>query len=190
MYENGKIYCIKSDSNPNLIYIGSTTQPLSERLTQHKSNYKKWKNNTKNYITSFEVVKFEDCYIQLIENYPCDSKKELCRREGEHIRNMTTVNKEIPGRTIKEWKQDNKELIAQKIKEYNEKHKEQKKQWYETNKEQIAQKKKQHYETNRDKIAQKKKEKIYCEFCDISICKDKMTRHEKSLKHIKNFIYF
>ena len=158
------MYCIKSDSTPNLIYIGSTIQPLSIRFRAHKTSYKRWKNSTYNYTSSYEIIKFEDCYIQLIEDYPCDSKKDLCKREGEYIRNMTTVNQTIPGRTNKQYKKDNKEQIAKHKKEYYNDNKDKitqyKKYWYETNKEEITQYHKEYNDVNKDKIAQRKKERI------------------------------
>lgn len=40
-YSNGKIYTIRCYSNPNHIYVGSTTQPLSKRFGGHKCSSKK-----------------------------------------------------------------------------------------------------------------------------------------------------
>ena len=49
---------------------------------------------------------------------------------------------------------------------------------------------KEYREANKEKIAENKKEyraeKIHCE-CGSSICKDKLSRHKKSQKHI-NFL--
>ena len=39
-YSKGKIYTIRSLTDPN-IYVGSTIQPLSMRMSGHRSNYKK-----------------------------------------------------------------------------------------------------------------------------------------------------
>jgi predicted GIY-YIG superfamily endonuclease len=35
-YKNGKIYCIRNKINDD-VYIGSTTQPLSQRMAKHRS---------------------------------------------------------------------------------------------------------------------------------------------------------
>jgi hypothetical protein len=56
------------------------------------------------------MVQYDDCYIELLELFPCNSKEELCKREGElqrlHIDKL--VSKRIEGRTRKELLQTNK----------------------------------------------------------------------------------
>ena len=37
IYNNGKIYTIRCKTDNNLIYVGSTTQPLHKRWFTHKS---------------------------------------------------------------------------------------------------------------------------------------------------------
>lgn len=102
-YQNGKIYKIWSLSS-DLIYIGSTTQELNQRLAGHVRSYKKYLKTNKNKCTSYELLKLNDYKIELIELYKCDSKKELERREGiiqrENKKNL--VNLYIAGRTSKE----------------------------------------------------------------------------------------
>ena len=61
-------------------------------------------------------MKYDDAYIELIEECPCNDKNELNRREGQMIREMNCVNKRIEGRTGKEYREDNKEYIKQKKK--------------------------------------------------------------------------
>ena len=112
-YQNGKIYTIRSYQTDD-VYYGSTTQPLSKRLSTHKRLYKLWLNKKHNYVTSFEIVKYDDCYIELYENCPCNSKSELEKREGEYIRNNKCVNKYIPCRSKKQYREDNKDNIKQK----------------------------------------------------------------------------
>ena len=109
-YENSKIYTIRSHQT-DMIYIGSTTQPLSKRLVGHKSKYKMYLNKKYNYVTSFEIIKYDDCYIELLENYPCDNKEQLHKIEGEYIRKLDCLNKVIPGRTKKQYREDNKDKI-------------------------------------------------------------------------------
>ncbi len=66
------------------------------------------------------VDDWDNWYIELFENFPCNSKEELNKREGEIIREIGTVNKQIAGRTDKEWYKDNKERILKQRKEnYN-----------------------------------------------------------------------
>ena len=39
--------------------------------------------------------------IELFENFPCNSKEELNKKEGQIIREIGTINKQIAGRTYK-----------------------------------------------------------------------------------------
>ena len=61
--------------------------------------------------------------IALMENYPCEDKAQLELRESYWQRQIKCVNKNIAGRTIKEWYQDNKDEINAKQKEYHQKNK-------------------------------------------------------------------
>ena len=210
-YSNGKIYCIRSHQTDD-IYIGSTIQPLSRRFGNHKKTYKYWMDGKSNFMTSFEILKYNDCYIELLEKYPCNDKSELERREGKYIREMDCVNKHIAGRTKKEYYQNNKEKIQEQHKEYYQNNKEKiqeqhkewcqnnkdkmqeyKKEYYQNNKEKIEQQKKEKYQKNKDKIQQQMKEwyqknkdkfnqKVTCE-CDSIVSKNALSRHKKSIKH-------
>ena len=151
-YKNAKIYVIKSKQTNN-VYIGSTCQSLDKRLNDHKYNYKRWLNGKYDYTSSYEIIKYNDCYIELLEAYSCDTKQELHKREGYHIKNnVNCVNRFVAGRTIKEYREDNKE----KMKEYQ--------------------------ENNKEKIAEKMKQKITCE-CGSVIRIDGKYQHKKSKKH-------
>ena len=65
------------------------------------------------------ILQYPDVYIELIELFPCNSKEELNKKEGEHIRTNNCVNKLIAGRTDFEYRKENKEQIKHKMKEYN-----------------------------------------------------------------------
>ena len=116
-YKNGKIYCIRSHQTPD-IYIGSTVQKLNKRIGSHREKYKKWLNKIHHYTTSFELVKYDDCYIELLEDYSCENKEQLHKKEGQYIREMDCVNKRVEGRTKKEYQQENKEKLAKYIRQY------------------------------------------------------------------------
>jgi hypothetical protein len=155
-YKNGKIYKI-TDIAYTKMYIGSTCQPLSKRFTNHKGHYKLWKDGKSHKISSYDLFDefgIENCKIELIENFACNCKDELQKKEGEHIKNNDCVNKVISGRTKKEYYIDNKD----KMKEYREANKDKMKEYYEANKEKISEKKKEYNEANKEKISEKKKE--------------------------------
>ena len=119
-YQKAKIYKLWSPSK-NLVYYGSTTQTLTERLSKHLHNYK----NNKN-IASELVLKSPDYKIELLEHYPCNNRQELCKKEGEYIKANECVNKHIAGRTMKEYYKDN----IENYKQYNKNNKERIKQYY------------------------------------------------------------
>jgi hypothetical protein len=114
-YDNSKIYKIESlDSNNEAdIYIGSTTKlRLSQRMTNHRYLYKKWKEGNKHKLMSFDLFDkygVENCKIVLIETYPCKSKDELIAREQYHIRSTKCLNKRVEGRTTLEYRNEHKE---------------------------------------------------------------------------------
>jgi hypothetical protein len=174
-YMNGKIYELRSYKRPDLIYIGSTTQALSERKRGHKKSYNRWLEGKTNYTSSFEIVALGDCYIELKERYSCNSKEELNKREGEVIREMDCVNKCIPGRTQKEYREENKEQILERKKEYRQ-----------NNREQISEYNKEYHQKNREQISEKKKEKVTCE-CGRTVRKSDLPKHKRSKVH-QNYI--
>ena len=79
-YYDSKIYVIKSP-NTNKIYIGSTIQPLKKRFCDHYSFYNNKTNNT----SSKEIIKCNDAYIELLEQYKCNDEFELKIREKYYI---------------------------------------------------------------------------------------------------------
>ena len=109
-YSRGKIYTIRSRTDDNLIYVGSTIQALSTRFAGHKAksiknpDYKIYKTINNNW---------KDWYIELYETFPCQSKDELNKREGEIIRLIGNLNTQIAGRNQQEYNVDNKEKIKE-----------------------------------------------------------------------------
>ena len=79
-YQNGKIYRIVCNKT-GLQYVGSTTQPLCKRLSYHRRGYTHWSKTKTNYTWSYKVLENSDYDIVLIENYKCDTKEELYKRE-------------------------------------------------------------------------------------------------------------
>ena len=178
-YNNGKIYTIRCKDDNELIYVGSTIQPLYKRWNDHKKRHNNENNKEYNkllYITMREKG-IKSFYIELYEDYSCERKEQLNKKEGEIIREIGTLNKVISGRTPKEYYDDNKEIKADKGKQYREENKdkikernkiyldknkdiiaEKRLEYYEQNKNIIKEKRKQYYEQNKHKICQQKKE--------------------------------
>jgi hypothetical protein len=195
-YSKGKIYTLRSYQTDE-IYIGSTINTLPKRIGKHKDDYKSWKIGKYHYITSFELIKYDDCYIELLELFPCNSIDELKQREGHHQRSMECVNKRIENRTKKEWYNDNANKLKEKEKQYRienaDKIKEYQKEYRTENADKIKEKSIEYYIDNKDEILEKKKEyyinnkeelsqKITCD-CGSSIRKDSLLKHQKTKKH-------
>ena len=161
-YDNGKIYTIRSHMTDKY-YIGSSCLPLHKRLYHHKQHYNKWLDNKHNYITSYEILKYDDVYIELLEEFKCNNKMELLKREGELIieHKNNIVNIIIPNRYKKEQNQEN----------------------YKKNRDERLEKQKQYYIDNKDKIKERTHTKITCECMAIINIYEK-SRHLKSKKHL------
>lgn len=83
-YQNGKIYKIVGNG---MTYYGSTTIPLYKRFYDHKHQQT---------CSSKDIVCHEDCEIILVENYPCETRQELLKRERFYIDNFKCINKLRP----------------------------------------------------------------------------------------------
>ena len=153
-YNNGKIYKIEclSRIEEDDIYIGSTTKEhLSQRMDTHRMTYKSWLKGKGSHIRAYDLFEkygLENCRITLIETCPCESRDALVAREGYYQRQMKCVNKNIAGRTIKEWYEDNKDKIKESQKKYQKAVRDKMKEYRAANKDKI----KAYLEANKDKI--------------------------------------
>lgn len=194
-YANGKIYTVRSVSRPDLIYVGSTTQTLSKRHSEHKIEL------ARGTCISRLVIEIGDSYIELHENFPCSSREELRKREGEVQRSIPCVNRVIAGRTKTEYRAENRETILAKKREYVKQNKEsiraKKKLYNEAHKEQLAVYHKQYREAHAEELrdaaalryAQNKSEinakgsiRVDCE-CGGFFTKSNRSFHYKSARH-------
>jgi hypothetical protein len=195
-YKNGKIYSIRSYLTDK-IYIGSTCSPLAKRLYEHRANYKCYTNgNQKKYMSSYQIMEFGDEYIELIEEYPCDNKHQLLKREGQLIRDDNNcVNKHIPCNFVinegpiidkilyhKQYKAQYRVFCKDKIKQSDKKYRD-------NNKDKIKAVGKKYRDDNKDKIKQYRddnKDKFACE-CGGCYSYQYKNQHYRTKKHL-NFI--
>ena len=120
MPTTGRIYKITSQFTDR-IYIGSTTETLSHRLSRHKSRYKSVQAGKPDWCSTVrELIELGEVAIELLEEIDFTLKKELFVRERWYIEQNKNrvVNKMIPTRTMKEYRQENCEILKQKAKEY------------------------------------------------------------------------
>ena len=173
-YQNGKIYKIEPiNGEEGDVYVGSTTnEHLSTRFGQHKSEYNKWKAGRGAKTTSFilfEKYGIDACKIILIEASSCNTKDELTSKEAEFIITLKCVNKCVPHRTLKQYREDNKKHIAATTKLYRE-----------ANQKNII----LYRLINKDTISIKDKENRFeCE-CGSELRYAEKSRHYKTAKHI------
>ena len=145
-YSKGKIYKILNNIDDE-IYIGSAVEALSLRMAKHRSCATRYSNLKVH--SHMRNIGIDNCYIELVENYPCNDIYELRAREGHFIRESGTLNRLIAGRTFKQYYQDNKERFKQ-YQEYNKEHiKHRTKQYYEDNKEHLLNYTKQYKEEHK-----------------------------------------
>lgn len=200
-YSETKLYeLISHDQQGNpVVYRGHTTQPLHKRLCEHQTRYKAWvKDNTKEYYSSYEVLKHGNARIELVRVVKCANVMEAKRAEGLFIRESPCVNKCIAGRTFKEYYQEHKDEIKIRVKKYNEEHNDEKKayikkyceehkgkkkgydkKYHQEHKDEIKAYRKNYYQANKEKLS----EKVTCE-CGIEIQRTSLLRHCKSKKHL------
>ncbi len=181
-YKNGKIYRLVCNTTGNQ-YIGSTTRPLSQRLGGHKGMYKKFlEGKTTNQMSSFSILSEKNYEMILIEEFPCENKNLLERRERYFIETMKCVNKVKPAQTKEElkehdqkYKQEHKKEIKElgqkyyqenqeKIKEYKQKYqqehkvelKEYKQKYQQEHKVELKERKQKYRQENQEKIKEQK----------------------------------
>lgn len=187
-YSKGVIYTIRCHSDTSLIYVGSTTQPLYKRWAGHKLgcfNPNKIDYNM-NLYQKIRETSWDNWYIELYEEYPCDNVQQLHKREGEVIREIGNLNKNVAGRTGKQYYEEKKVEIAEKQKQYHKENKEKiskhRKQYYENNKQMFLDNSKTYREENKEKIA--KKDKKYYEENKKEIAEYLKEYHNNNKKEI------
>jgi len=205
-YNLGCIYKIKhnEDYDDENIYIGSTCN-LIRRRCKHKTscnNENSVEYNKPLYQYIRENGGWDNWIMIKIHDYKCNYKSELEIEERRMIDLLKPkLNKYIPTRSQKEYREANKEVIAEKMKEYYEVNKEviiekvkeyreankevlleKAREYKKENKEVLAEKNKEYYETNKEVIVEKRKEKCKCDNCGAEIRKHDLQRHKRTQK--------
>mgnify|MGYP003660234151 CR=1 FL=1 len=153
-YAKGKIYRVVN-TDDRTVYIGSTCQTLSQRFTRH--NHKGNGNR-----------------IILIEDYPCENKEHLLKREQEVMEQHRGLlnqyrayltpeqRREYEREQKKEYREANRDKMLERDKKYYEanrdKIRENQREYREANRDKIIEQEKKYYEANRDKILEYHKE--------------------------------
>ena len=162
--------------------MGHTTD-FAKRKSNHKSRTTNTSDNSHNshnfpvYVCICDNGGWYMWEIIQIEKYSCIDENEAKTRERYWIDySKCPLNKQLPNRTPKEyrednyekcvevqkiWRANNKAKIYERDKKYREENKEQiyekKKEWFEINKEKEAERKRNNYENNNEEIKQRTK---------------------------------
>ena len=192
----GRIYFIKSKQTNNL-YIGSTKQTLIKRFQGHKYDYNNFINKNGFYVSSFEILKYDDCYIELIKEVVC-TKHKLLELEGEEInKNENCINIEIAGNYVKcknkkeylhNFYEKNKEYYLNYSKEYKQNNKEKMQEYrnsdiFKKNEKEYNKKYNQEHKlTIRENQKEKDKETHICN-CGGKFKSSGYWNHIKTIKH-------
>jgi hypothetical protein len=159
---SSRIYKLTSQQTPK-IYIGSTKLSLNTRFILHKTKFK----NQVKYITANELLQYQDCKIELIEE--CDlNTDELKKKEGNYIKEFDCVNKNIAGRNLKDYYLDH----IEKYKETNKRFRTENPEYYN-----------KYYQVNKNKY----NVKTVC-VCGGRYCTFTKSNHLKTKKHINHNI--
>ena len=195
MAQTGYIYKLASnDLSIKEVYVGSTKN-LRVRKGQHRhrcNNENCSEYNFRVYQYIRENGGFSNWDIIQLESIEYNTRYELRARERYYIESLkASLNKAIPNRTSKEYKNDHKETRQQQSKEYYKNNMEEIKQkvklYTEKHKEQIKQNRKEYFIEYQKKFREKNKEiKTVCE-CGSQYLHYTKKRHLDSKKH-KDFI--
>lgn len=206
-YTQAKIYQIKVNTDEEYLpYIGSTCKNyLSQRMSYHHQDYKKYKNKPEkySYISSFILFdKFgvENCFIELIELFPCNCNDELRKKEREWMEKINCCNKvkrPIISTEEKSFydKEKNQKRLLKNPEFYKEKYQKEllknpefyKEKYQDTllkNPNHCKELYKLQLQNPSYKIRVKKR--YTCELCIEELLLNGKSRHERSLKHINN----
>ena len=190
-YSNGKIYQILNHKTDD-IYIGSTCNPLTKRFYYHKSFYHDPKSQSRKLYAKMTEIGLEHFYIELVEDFECESKEQLRAREGFFIRERATLNHMIEGRTRSEYLIEEKDKVNEtrrrcyynRIEQpgYVEKRREASKIYRDENHEHVLNMKKAYRDKCREEINEKQNEVVICE-CGCESARGNLSRHHKSKMH-------
>ncbi len=183
-YSNTLIYkLVCRDVDITDCYVGHTTNFIKRKSHHKQSCIKETYKHHNQYVYQFirQNGGWDNWDMVVIEQFECNNQNEACARERYWIETMQSkLNKVIPTRTKKEYREETKEQRLEYQKEYYEANKERQKEYYEANKE----RQKEYTEANKEKIKERISQPFECECGSIVQHKTK-ARHLKSKKHQK-----
>ena len=108
-WSKGKIYKVTCGETGN-VYIGSTVRSLNVRLNDHNTSSNRC-----------ETRDFINPKIELLEDYPCETRDELHWKEREWMEKTDCVNERRPIVTLEEYRERHKKYKKENREKINEK---------------------------------------------------------------------
>ena len=168
-YQNTIIYKIQSIDNPELLYVGFTTD-FVKRKNNHKSECGNPKKNHKKVYTMINQNGGWDMFNMVeLYKFPCENKRQAECEEDKVMRDMKALMNDqrafVTPEDIVEYHKQNyekhKEQILERAKEYYEQNKEKvlkyQNLYYNLNKELIVERGRRYREQNKEQITKNKK---------------------------------
>jgi hypothetical protein len=182
-YKNGKIYKIEpvQEHEEHEIYVGSTFHSLSDRLSYHKSAYRSKCQGECRVFSIFDKYGLNNCKIELIENFPCESREELLCRESHFFKTLKCVNKNNPFVTIEQ----SKERVKKWYLEHIEHRKIYMEEYTHKNYDVLREKNLEYKKLNKEKLAHQQLETHMC-LCGKTYTQCNRKRHFRTRFHIEN----
>lgn len=164
------IYAIVSIDTGKQIYIGSTTQSLSKRWSVHKNYcitsveypvYKYIRDNGGIDNFSIELVKILDFTLDEINQDKTRCKEILRKEEGDIIRKLrfedglNILNKNVAGRTSKQYYIDNADTIIKRMKQYYKDNTDKRREYYQRNADKKREYQKEYYKSKKSQVESK-----------------------------------
>jgi hypothetical protein len=205
-YDNGKIYRILCPDGH--FYIGSTVSTLSVRMNTHKQKSKIETSRLYTHVKSNNG--WDGVIIELLEEYPCTTARELTAREDYYIRshksnpkclneNRSHVTPEERIEAQKKYYEEHKEEIIEYHRKYTEQNREQvdayqaqyrlenaekrraySRQYAKDHPEEKKARRRQHYQENKEHVYQKCKEYNEAHKDEVREYKTKWSRNKRA----------
>ena len=178
-YDKAKIYQLVNDITDD-IYIGSTCQPLSKRMAEHRISMRSSRDHHIKLYQKMIEIGVEHFRIELIKECPCENIEQLRAIEGKYIREMGTLNSHIAGRTSSDYKKEFKERYIPTYQSYRE-----------NNRDLLNEKNRIYYNERSETICAKHRQryneitsvKMTCDVCGTVHNKKNKPLHLRSKKH-------
>jgi len=106
------------------VYVGSTKQTLANRFRMHKASMTCWQKHRKKYMSSFDILAYNDAEIDLITEEEFNDIQDMRECEKYWISKLDTVNQKRPMCTEEEHRQRKRDNMRKHYDRYRARQKE------------------------------------------------------------------